>query len=40
MATGDTLHIYYGASDSCMALATASISDCLRMLDDHGKPSC
>jgi predicted GH43/DUF377 family glycosyl hydrolase len=36
---GDTLHIYYGASDSCIALATASIRECLQMLDDHGRPS-
>ena len=24
-ADGDTIHLYYGAADSCMALATGSI---------------
>jgi predicted GH43/DUF377 family glycosyl hydrolase len=32
-ADGDTIHLYYGAADSCMALATGSISACLAWLD-------
>ena len=33
---GDTLHLYYGAADSTIALATASIRDLLRWLNEHG----
>lgn len=33
---GDKLHVYYGGADSCIALATASISQCLAWLDQHG----
>jgi len=32
-ADGDTIHLYYGAADSCMALATGRISNCLAWLD-------
>ena len=35
---GDTLNIYYGASDSYVALARASISELLDWLDEHGEP--
>ena len=35
-ADGDTLHLYYGAADSSIARATASIRDLLRWLDQHG----
>lgn len=35
---GDTLHLYYGGADTCMALATGSIRQLLRWLDVHGKP--
>jgi predicted GH43/DUF377 family glycosyl hydrolase len=35
---GDTVNIYYGASDSWIALATAKISDMLDWLDEHGEP--
>lgn len=34
---GDTLRMYYGAADSCIALATGSIQACLRWLKSHGK---
>lgn len=34
-ADGDTIHLYYGAGDSCMALATGSISHLLAWLDVH-----
>lgn len=34
-ADGDSLHIYYGAADSCVALATASIRSILAWLDVH-----
>ena len=30
---GDTVHLYYGAADSCMALATGSIRSLLAWLD-------
>jgi predicted GH43/DUF377 family glycosyl hydrolase len=32
---GDSLKIYYGAADTCMALATASIKELLKWLDEH-----
>ena len=35
-ADGDTIHLYYGAGDSCMALATGSIARLLAWLDVHG----
>lgn len=34
---GDTLSMYYGAADSCIALATASIRTLLDWLHRHGK---
>jgi len=34
---GDTINMYYGGADSCVALATGSVKACLRWLDDHGK---
>jgi len=33
---GDTLRIYYGAADTCVALATGSIREILGWLDEHG----
>jgi predicted GH43/DUF377 family glycosyl hydrolase len=35
-ADGDTLNIYYGAADTSVALATASVKSLLRWLDEHG----
>jgi predicted GH43/DUF377 family glycosyl hydrolase len=35
MPDGDTIHLYYGAADSCMALATGSIRALLSWLDEH-----
>jgi predicted GH43/DUF377 family glycosyl hydrolase len=32
---GDTIHLYYGAADSCMAMATGSIRTLLAWLDRH-----
>jgi predicted GH43/DUF377 family glycosyl hydrolase len=32
---GDTIHLYYGAADSCMAMATGSIRRLLAWLDTH-----
>jgi predicted GH43/DUF377 family glycosyl hydrolase len=32
---GDTLNIYYGAADTSVALATASVRNLLRWLDEH-----
>ena len=32
---GDTIHLYYGAGDSCMALATGSIRALLSWLDSN-----
>ncbi|MBL8684731.1 MAG: hypothetical protein JNK05_36480 [Myxococcales bacterium] len=34
---GDTVRLYYGASDTCIALATASLSAMLAWLDEHGR---
>lgn len=34
---GDTLRMYYGGADTCVALATGSVRRCLRWLDEHGK---
>jgi predicted GH43/DUF377 family glycosyl hydrolase len=34
---GDTVNIYYGAADSCIALAQASVRGLLQRLDDSGK---
>lgn len=33
---GDTLRIYYGGADSCVAIATASLTDLLGWLDEYG----
>jgi predicted GH43/DUF377 family glycosyl hydrolase len=35
-ADGDTINLYYGAADSCIALATGSIRCLLAWLDSHG----
>ena len=37
-ADGDTINLYYGAADTSIALATGSIRDLLRWLDEHGAP--
>ena len=37
-ADGDTIYLYYGASDSCMALATGSIRSLLAWLDANSSP--
>jgi predicted GH43/DUF377 family glycosyl hydrolase len=37
-ADGDALNIYYGAGDTCIALATGSIKGMLAWLDEHGSP--
>lgn len=36
---GDTINLYYGGADSCMALATGSIRRILGWLDEHGSAS-
>lgn len=36
---GDTIYLYYGAADSCVALATGSITALLEWLDEHGTAS-
>lgn len=35
---GDTLHVYYGGADTCVALATGSIQTMLGWLDEFGQP--
>ncbi|HOK47424.1 MAG TPA: glycosidase [Bryobacteraceae bacterium] len=35
---GDTMYLYYGGADTCIALATASIRSLLNWLDKHGRP--
>jgi len=37
---GDTINIYYGAGDSCIALAHGSVRSLLTWLDQNGKPCC
>lgn len=37
-ADGDTLNIYYGAADTSIGLATASVGELLAWLDKHGSP--
>lgn len=34
---GDTLHLYYGGADSCIALATGSVRAMLNWLKEHGE---
>ena len=38
-ADGDTINLYYGGADSCVALATGSIRQLLGWLDEHGVAS-
>ena len=35
---GDTLNLYHGAADTCIALATGSIAGMLEWLHQHGRP--
>jgi predicted GH43/DUF377 family glycosyl hydrolase len=35
---GDTIYLYYGGADTCMALATGSVTQLLDWLARHGKP--
>jgi predicted GH43/DUF377 family glycosyl hydrolase len=35
---GDTIFLYYGAADTCIAVATGSVARCLRWLEEHGRP--
>jgi predicted GH43/DUF377 family glycosyl hydrolase len=35
---GDSINIYYGAADTCIALATGSIKEMLAWLDQHNSP--
>lgn len=37
-ADGDTIHLYYGAGDSCVALATGSVRELLAWLDANSSP--
>lgn len=34
---GDTINLYYGAADTSIALATGSVSEMLKWLDQHGE---
>ena len=34
----DELRLYYGAADSCVALATARLSDVISFVLEHGSP--
>ena len=35
---GDTLHLYYGAADTCIARATGSVRELIGWLKAHGSP--
>lgn len=37
---GDTLNLYYGAADTCIAMATSSVHTLLEWLQTHGRPAC
>jgi len=37
-ADGDTIHLYYGGADTCIALATGSVNNLLAWLDRDGVP--
>jgi predicted GH43/DUF377 family glycosyl hydrolase len=37
-ADGDTINLYYGGADTCIALATGSIKEMLEWLEIHGTP--
>lgn len=37
-ADGDSIHLYYGAADSCIAMATGSVRELLAWLDTNGYP--
>jgi predicted GH43/DUF377 family glycosyl hydrolase len=37
---GDTLNLYYGGADICIALATASVRSLLDWLHKNGRPDC
>ena len=37
-ADGDTLHVYYGAADTSIGVATASLSHLLAWLDANSAP--
>lgn len=37
---GDTLNLYYGAADTCVAVATSSVGALIDWLQCHGRPSC
>lgn len=39
-ADGDTLNLYYGAADSCIALAQGSVKSLLEWLDSYGSHDC
>ncbi len=39
-ADGDTINLYYGGADSCIALATGSVTRILNWLETHGTPNC
>lgn len=37
---GDTLNLYYGAADTCIAMATSSVHALIEWLQTHGRPAC
>jgi predicted GH43/DUF377 family glycosyl hydrolase len=37
-ADGDTIHLYYGGADTCIALATGSVQELLDFLGRNGAP--
>lgn len=39
-ADGDTINLYYGGADSCIALATGSVTKIVKWLETHGTPNC
>ena len=35
---GETINIYYGAGDSCVALAQGNLHSLMNWLDENGRP--
>ena len=35
---GDTLYLYYGGADKCVALATANVKELLSWINENGQP--
>ena len=39
-ADGDSINLYYGGADSCIALAKGSVTQLLQWLEKNGSENC